>query len=429
MLKVTRRWQGGAVVAGLLLALTSPVWADGDPAKKADEDQAEALKISGEIKVRGEARRDASFGAGSSATGDFVGQLTRVSFAGEVKGARYRIEVIDGRDWGTERKTGTATSTALHQGYLEVGRRVTLRLGRQEVTWGQKRLIGSSGWAYKDLAAYDGARLLSSIGRGQVDAFALKIVEGAAAEADDTSLYGLAYTLKLAPWARPGFYALLQTVDDNPAVEGNDRTTMPIVGMIGTLGPGAGVTLDYEAIYEGGKRKGRDHSAYFAHAGLLYKERTKGRYWLGAEYNLASGDKDPTDADGGTFDKLYSINHSHYGIMDYQDPQNMRDIRLTAGARLASWASLECDYHKLGLVQAKDAWYSRSADVDLRDATGASGKDVGWEVDVVAKIDLPMSQKLEIGLASFSPGTFVRQTNGGHAESSQWGYVQVKAVF
>jgi hypothetical protein len=429
MLKVTRRWQGGAVLAGLFLGLAGPAWADEGSATKAGGNQVEALTISGEIKVRGEARRDASFGSGSSATGDFVGQLTRVAFAGEIKGARYRIEIIDGRDWGTERKTGTATSTALNQGYLEVGRRVTLRLGRQEVTWGQKRLIGSSGWGYKNLAAYDGARLLSKVGRGQIDAFALKVAEGAPAEADDTSLYGVAYTLKLAAWARPGFYALLQSVDDNPAVEGNDRTTMPIVGAIGSLGPGAGFTLDYEAIYEGGKRKGLNHSAYFVHTGLLYKEPVKGWYWLGAQYNVASGDKDPTDADSGTFDKLYSINHSHYGIMDYQDPQNMRDLRFTAGARLASWASLQCDYHKLGLLQAKDAWYSRSADVELQDATGASGKDVGWELDVVAKIDLPMSQKLEIGLASFSPGDFVRRTNGGHAESSQWGYVQVKAVF
>jgi len=401
----------------------------GDPVKAQAETKDTPLHISGEIKVRGEMRGNADFGLADGDTQEFVGQLTRLMFSGEVKGVRYGVELIDGREFGAERKSGSAKASSLHQSYVEVGDRWRVRIGRQEITLGKKRLIGSTGWGYKNLAAYDGARLLSDIGRGHLDLFAVRVAEGALDVSDDTHLLGASYSFKVASWWKPEAYLLWKLVDDDAETSADDGTSMPIAGLYGQIGPLAGFALDYEAVYQGGTREGLDHEASLLHVALTYTQPDSGRFWLGVAFNRASGDGNPTDGTSRGFDKLYGINHSHYGFIDYQDPRNMRDLRLTAGAKAASWAKLSADYHVFRLADARDAWYSRNAAVSLQDETGAAGSDVGSELDLVLKADLPTSQKLEIGFATYFPGTFVERTSESHAASSSWGYVQLRTRF
>jgi Alginate export len=385
------------------------------------------LKISGELKQRGEARRNNDFDAADDGDPRFVGQLIRLKFTGTVAAIGYTVELADGREFGAERKTGSVMATSLVQGYLELGHRTKVRLGRQEITLGEKRLIGSSGWAYRELAAYDGVRFQTEVGRHAFDVFAVKVAEGATTVSDDTGLAALSYTWKGSKMWRPGLYVLFNHED---ALDGwSGATDMPIAGAIGTVDLTSAVRLDYEVIFQGGTRRGLKHRARQYHAGLKYTEPGRKRYRLGAEYNLASGDGDPTDGVSRTFDKLYSINHSHYGYIDYQDPRNMRNLRFTLGGKLASSVDGQVDYHVFRLDQARDAWYSRQADVSLQDPTGAAGKDVGTEIDLTAKVDVLETLAVQLGYSRFFSGAFVKTLLGGPAPQPDFGYVQLRVKF
>jgi hypothetical protein len=255
------------------------------------------------------------------------------------------------------------------------------------------------------------------------------VAEGATTVSDDTNLLGASYSLKLTSWWKPEVYLLWKIEDDDVETPERDSTSMPIAGAYGQIGPLAGLAFDYEAVYQGGTREGLTHTASLLHAALTYTEPSHGRFWAGLELNRASGDGDPTDDRSRGFDKLYGINHAHYGTIDYQDPRNMRDLRFSAGIKPASWAKLYADYHVFGLLDSKDAWYSGNAKVSLHDETGAAGRDVGSELDLLLKVDLPTRQKLEVGFSSFFPGSFVERTNDGHASTSSWAYVQLRTSF
>ncbi len=430
----------------LLILAVVPVWAEVSPREGTDDAGPEAgqeaantakagekpkpgLEISGELKIRLEARRNADFDAAAGEPQDFGGQLVRLKFAGSIKDIKYVVEMMDGRELGAERQTGTAETTSLLQGYIELGDRYSLRLGRQEITLGKKRQIGTTGWGYKNLAAYDGLRLLTDVCGNAFDLFAVKIAEGATGQRDDTDLLGASYTWKGSKRWVPGLYVLFNHQDDDPDTPGDDATRMPIAGAIGSLNVFSGFSLDYELILQRGRRAGVDHRASLYHVGAKFTQPGAKRYWVGAAYNLASGDADPEDGVSNTFDKLYGINHSHYGYIDYQDPRNMKNLRLTLGGKLSSKLTLQLDYHTFELAEAADGWYSRKAGVTLSDPTGAAGKDVGSEVDVTVKIDLPTMFALELGYSRFLAGEFVETLQGTAVPDSNWAYAQLKAKF
>lgn len=385
------------------------------------------LKISGELKQRGEMRRHSGFGDGTANDPRFVGQLIRLRLSGAAGGLGYTVEFSDGREFGAERSTGTTEATSLVQGYLEMGKRVRVRLGRQEITLGQKRLIGSSGWAYRGLAAYDGVRLQTEVGKHGLDAFFVKVAEGGTTARDDTGLAALSYSWKGSRAWRPEVYALYSHEDSLDGWGG--ATDMPIGGTLGALDLTSGLRLDYEAIFQGGTRRGVTHRASLYHAALKYTEPGGGRYWVAVEYNRASGDDDLTDDVNKTFDKLYSINHSKYGYIDYQDPRNLRNLRLTLGARIAEPVRAQLDYHSFRLDEARDRWYSRRAPVSLHDPTGAAGTDVGSELDATVKIEVREEVGLEVGYSRFFSGDFVQTLLGGPVPDPDFGYIQLRVRF
>ena len=66
---------------------------------------------------------------------------------------------------------------SLIEGYLQVGHGFDFRIGRQEITVGEKRLVGSSGWDHKNLAAYDGLRFMTRVSHSALDLFAVEVAE------------------------------------------------------------------------------------------------------------------------------------------------------------------------------------------------------------------------------------------------------------
>ena len=65
----------------------------------------------------------------------------------------------------------------------------------------------------------------------------------------------------------------------------------------------------------------------------------------------------------------------------------------------------------------------------LRDPTGAAGTEVGTEVNFTVNYSLSRDLQLSAGYGRFIPGRFVRETNGGFADRTEWFYLQTTRKF
>lgn len=392
----------------------------------------------------------------------FVGSRLRATVSLEaIQRFRLVAQIQDGRRFGTESATLADEATLdLHQGYLEAygfaDGRVDLRLGRMELALGDERLIGTANWS--DVArAFDGASLRmlpwASLGVELFGAVVrerrlLRVVDATGSSTDQfTSGEGVAGAF--AAW-RPSLgheldAYLLARFDGPTAVprlpERDRRIFSPGLRAAGTFGS----ILRYgaEGSVQAGVSNGtcqppcttiptsekNDHFAWAVAALLQLTFPVAGAPWVGAEFDMASGDGDPNDGESREFDTFFPSNHPNYGVMDLMGWRNMRDIRLRAGAApFAGW-TFSADVHLLGLQQRHGAWTDAAGNVlddpelDLYDA---DVRDLGTELDVGASWAPSPPVKMAAGWSLFVPGPAARQRRGD--DVSTWAFVLVEVA-
>ncbi|HUH12859.1 MAG TPA: alginate export family protein, partial [Longimicrobiales bacterium] len=218
------------------------------------------------------------------------------------------VQIQDVRLWGEETSTIDASADALdfHQAWVELGNPAAgaraLRVGRQELAYGEERLLGALDWV-QGARAFDGARLRTRHGDLALDGFAMRLREDEVYPSD-ASFLGLYGTLPMAGLL--DLYALYNT-------EGDDVTDQYTLGgrWVGVPGP---LSWRIEAARQVGVRQGLDVAAYLLAVRLGFSLGAVG----GAElwYDRLSGDDDPLDDEVRVFDTLFATNHKFYGYMD-----------------------------------------------------------------------------------------------------------------
>jgi len=136
-----------------------------------------------------------------------------------------------------------------------------------------------------------------------------------------------------------------------------------------------------------------------------------------AEYNYASGDKNPRDGKRGTFDQLYPTAHDKYGLADQVGWKNTHHLR--AGVELkprSKWLVME-KYSSWWLASPRDALYSAGGVVLARVQDGSAGRFVGQELDSQAVYTLSKQIQIAGGYAYLFPGTFLKKATPGRAYS------------
>jgi hypothetical protein len=89
---------------------------------------------------------------------------------------------------------------------------------------------------------------------------------------------------------------------------------------------------------------------------------------------------------------------------------------------------LQADYHRLLLAEKRGPWKNAGGAVLGFDPTGQSGRDLGQELDLTARIPiLERHLNLMAGYSFFSPGGFVKRTRG--SENHHFGYIQTIVRF
>ena len=323
----------------------------------------------------------------------------------------------------------------LRMGFADIGNaqsRVAVRLGRQELAYGDQRLVGHVSWL-NAARTFDAARVTFRSKALQLDAFGasvVRILDGDFDRSGNGNRFAGVYATapSLVPHGSVEPYAFWKR-DRNLRTElgtaGDSSLTTVGVRWVGRLP--ANIEYNTDTAIQAGSLGTDDISAWAGH----YQLRTPahGRFAVRAssEFNYASGDADPTDGTRGTFDQLYPTPHDKYGLADQVGWRNIRHLR--AGIELSPWKGLPiaANYHSWWLNEKRDGLYNAGGALLARVASGAASSHVGQELDIQATRALTPRIQLAAGYAHIFTGDFLKQATPGASYSHP--YVMVTYVF
>jgi hypothetical protein len=382
------------------------------------------LSVGGQLRARAEAYENGGFKPDNS--DQYV--LTRVLLNARVRPTSGTALFVEGMDSRGPFKNKSPSGPPfrdhadLRQFYLQLGADKSanmLRAGRLELFFGDGRLVGPLAWA-NTARTFDGARAGHAGNGYRLDAFATSVVKVEQDKFDrniaGNNFYGVYGSItRFAPKAAVEPF-LFWRRQSGLKTEAGTAGTMNF----GTLGlRTAGKLLpsfdyDIQMVGQHGSLGDEQIRAWAGHWLLGYTLASIGHTpRLFAEYNQASGDKNPTDNKRETFDQLYPTGHDKYGLTDLVGWENMRHVRGGFGVALPKGWSATTAYSHYWLDDAHDALYNGGGAPLVRSATGVAGTNVGGEFDIVAAGKLRPALGFSAGLGYFVPGEFLKNTTPG----------------
>jgi len=392
------------------------------------------------LQVRGEFRtRIEGFTGGGFTDSQDAYWMDRFRLNATVRPSKSLAFVVQGQDSRAFDKTAGSqvapfrNTLDLRMAYGEIGSNSTVRVGRQELSFGDQRLLGPLPWT-NTARSFDGARVTLKSRIGQIDGFAASIVTINPTGFDKSGSGNLI----------SGVYGSLTAVIPRQVVEPYFlwRQSRDIAAELGGLAPLHQATtglrmagklpaaLDYsgELAVQTGSVGPDDVRAWAGHSAIgKTLNGAPGHPRIFGEYNYASGDADRTDGARGTFDQLYPTGHDKLGLADQIGWKNIHDARAGVEIKPAAKWQMAGSYHSFWLASPTDALYSASGALVTRSPDGIAGRHVGQEID--GQLAYAYSPQLQIGAgyAHLIPGEFLKSTTPGH--SYNFPYVMATYVF
>jgi hypothetical protein len=406
--------------------------------------------------------------------------LPRVAYTG--KRVAFMVEGRASSSIGDERFNATAPGKGLaendsgldvHQAFVFIGNHkefpLSLKIGRQELAYGDQRLVGHVRWN-NNARTFDALKV-----RWQNALFGVDVFTGGLVYNDSHNLNksnsqdhfsGAYFNFPTALKNEiTEAYFLARNVERGIATDNWTGVPAPFrfpgaqdvytAGIRVKSKPNAYDPIDYgvEVMYQFGNRAAvfpattpaaalaaprLDHKAF---ATVLQGGYTwTSHAWqprLGLVYSYGSGDKSSTDARSETFQNLFPTNHLFYGYMDLASLQNLHDLRaaFTIKPTPTSMIALEGHSHILG--RTTDFWYN-VAGVPRNVATAAVGsggsfrinpnysRHVGNEVDLVAAWTFRPYAQIETGACRYFRGDYIKQSLAAvGSKDANYFYVQL----
>ncbi len=308
----------------------------------------------------------------------------------------------------------------LRLGYVEFGdpdkQAFRVRIGRQELSFGEERLIGPANWLNTP-RSFDAASATFHINSVCLDAFTASVVK----------IHDGQFNESVPGNYISGIYSSLSKLVPKAVVEPylfwrrqsgllTERST-PGISNFGTAGVRWSGTLASSTDYDVEMAKqagilGSDTIDAWAGHWLVGYTLAHTRYTprIFAEYNYASGDGNPHDGQRHTFDQLFPSGHDLYGLTDQVGWKNIRHVRTGAEVKPKDDWTISTKYSAYWLTDAHDALCNAASIVVVNSANGESTY-VGQEVDIVSSFKYKSGPVLSFGIGHLFPGT-VLQVNG-----------------
>lgn len=326
---------------------------------------------------------------------------------------RFLGEAQDARIFGNDKLPSGPPyrdTIDLRQAYAEVGNteagRYGLRVGRQELIFGEQRLVGASNWA-NAARTFDAVRATWRPVKGyRFDAFAASVVNPLRGDFNEhtqgNNLHGIDAILeKIVPKSvvEPYvFWRISRNIDF--------KTTG--ARWVGALP----ARFDYsiEMAHQQGNVSGQVMRAWAGHWVLGY---TIGKmHWMG-EYNYASGDHDPNDGRRTTFDTIYPTPHDKYGLTDRVGWRNIHHYRGGVEYKYNAKLRFVANTHTWWLADTNDGLYSAPGNLIVRKPGAPS--HVGFELDGQAFYTASKHLLLGGGYGHLFPGAFLKAAIPGRS--------------
>lgn len=345
----------------------------------------------------------------------------------------------------------------LHQAFVFVGNHkefpVSLKVGRQELVYGDQRLLGHLRWN-NNARTFDAAKVRWQNKFFGVDAFTGGLVYNDnknlnQANSDDV-FSGLYFNFPtLAKNEIVEAYVYQRTVRRQIATDNWSGVSAPFrfpgAQDLSTAGlrirskPLAYGAWDYgvELMHQFGDRAivapaatvaaalaaprlDQDAWAAVLQGGYTWTEHS----WqprVGVLYSYASGDKSSADTTSNTFQNLFATTHLHYGYMDLNSLQNLHDLRFVFTAKPRANISLAAEVHFQRLDRTTDFWYNVAG--VPRNFTGAAvgsgggyrinpsySEALGTEVDLTAAWTFRPYAQIEATVSRYFRGDYIKQS-------------------
>ena len=375
----------------------------------------------GEARERYEYYRNAQWGRGPQDDDGYWLQRYLLHLAYEDgQGLRLLAELGSSLENG---RTGGPRATDedrldLHQAYLDIpassDKSCTLRLGRQELSFGSSRLVSVRESPNVRLA-FDGLRGTYVADGWRVDAFASRPVETNPDSFDDATdrdraLWG-AYAVTDCPFLPGGkidvyYLGLRRTLavfDQGLAAEERHSFGARIWGR------SAGWDYNWEFVGQFGRFGDGDIRAWtvatdtgFSPAGWPGKPR------VGLRANVSSGDRDPGQSTLQTFNALFPRG-AYFSEAALLGPANLIDLHPGFSVQPAATVTLSADWDWFWRESRGDGIYGTSVNL-VRSGRGSAAREIGNQVTVSLAWQTAARWSVAAVYAHFFAGPFLRET-------------------
>ena len=351
----------------------------------------------------------------------------------------------------------------LRQGYVRVGGGkdlpLSLKVGRQELSYGDERLIGSFDWDNNG-RVFDAAKLRYEQNQFWVDGFISRVVMPNDNQFDQpnwddwfSGIYGS--TRALIPNTELQLYFLADNAssgsphDVTTAGKGNSPRDIYTIGTRFQTLPGqlngwdlngefAGQFGDFQyasgtpGVVNGQRLNQLAYATHLEGGYTIEAQDLKPRLALGFDY--ASGDDNPNDKEHNTFVNLYPTNHKFYGAMDFLSWQNLIDPYFKASIIPVKDLTVALTYNAFWLATTSDFLYQVNQAPRTTGGYGIhaqNGSFVGHEIDLVATYQPRKFLQIQAGFGHFFTGDYVNESlqSSGGARDANWVYVQTQISF
>ncbi len=404
----------------------------------------EGVRITGSIRGRYEALGN-PFVAGRTEDDEFLGLQSVLDVEADVGGTGLTVggELLDSRFIAGNETGGAATEIDTLEpsqlylawrphDFLMKGAKLDLTLGRFTMDIGSRRLIARANYR-SILSSFDGARAVwtspdklavtlaytAPVAREPSDAASSIDNEVALNQTLDNTRFSVAQVDSPLPLGMRGDLYVMDLDEDDSSDVATRNRQLTTYG-IHLRKPAAPDQFDFEielAHQTGSVRATTsaadvtplDHNAQMAHLETGYSLNAPWSPRIALQYDFATGDKSPSDADSERFDPLFGDRAFEFGptsIYGLVLRSNLSSPAIRIEVKPDNASDAYVSLRHLRIDAARDSF----ANTAVRDVTGASGSEVGLQVEGRYRRWLVKdSLRLSVGAATLFQGDFMKR--------------------